>query len=761
MFCSKCGYELKLEDDTQFCPNCGKEISRAQINNTSKTAETGKTSVPKSKTLPYVVVALVIIAIIIAATVYLIRPYLSANETEEKVEGSVEEPSVIDSISETVESSGEDINRIAKPVYAHYDKNDTAHILLPDGKYITIENAKDAIVTPDRKSILVISSTGERYITDIDLKEKTVIDEKSGYFDAYDGAAIFHNKGNSFLYRYDPRSLIKLCTGDFDEFAVSERGGNILYGYNRCVYILTKELEEPLKISGYEGGWKPLYISDDGSRVYWAENSKKEAIGAYDIYELKDGEKNRIITYNAKTFPSLIPNADDSVYILGSDGTDNFIIIDKDGNTTKANMKNAVIFNEEYIYTDKSLFGENTSSDFPGVYISANADEKDLYNLYYVDKNGDREKVLSGLTKDWSAGMPQWSINDGHILYVMDGDLHCAKIDGTSVSDDELIAEDINILMHLRNGFAYYLMDDEQGLYVYKQGSKSIKIADEMKALSSYYYSPDGNVIYYFEDDDTFYKYTYGDESSVKISNSVYSAYIVDGYQDPIYRYTMNDKFTFFKEVDKKSYQWMYYNGKEYKAAVELESPDYADYSYLEDDKGMQDVSAEEEPYDDSKDWINAYEQLLDNNDLEFSSAPKYALIYLDDDSVPEIVADYEMMESHEVASYRGGSCILTGVLSGFSYIERSGLVYSNYGISGYYPFTILRLANGKFEKLAYGHESEGLGQSGEYYLGDDRKVSKQEYDDEIKKYFDVKKAEYPDNFYFKDELIRMMDELR
>ena len=93
-----------------------------------------------------------------------------------------------------------------------------------------------------------------------DIIKPVKIDENTGYFEVYDGAAIFENEGSVFLYRYDSGTLIKLFSGSFDEYLVSESGGNLLYGNNGLIYILTKESEEPVKISSYDNNWKPLYI---------------------------------------------------------------------------------------------------------------------------------------------------------------------------------------------------------------------------------------------------------------------------------------------------------------------------------------------------------------------------------------------------------------------------------------------------------------------------------------------------------------------
>ncbi len=784
MFCTKCGYKFELDVDTQFCPNCGKEIKRVQVKDAAPSLHReeviSKSAARGRKLWLPVAGSIVFIVAVVAGTVFFVKPYLSGDKmddnAESNVEGNVEGPSVVDSIVDNVGSIGEDTDEECAPLYAHYDKNDTAHILLMDGRYITIENAKWAAVAPDREHVLVIGSTGERYITDIDLKTKTVIDEKSGSFDVYDGAAIFNNKDTNYLCRYDSGTLIKLCDGALEEFAISEEGGNILYGTGGSIYILTKDADEPVKKSSYENNWKPLYISNDGKKAYWAERSKKEAVGAYDICELKENEKNVITTYNAKSFPELILNADSSCAILGTGNEDKFIIIDKEGNATKAGMKNPIIFSRDRIFTSSTLFSEDGFSDFSGLYIATEGEKEDLYNIYYVDKNGDREALLSGLTKRTGTSSPQWSIYDKRLFYFDDGELHCAEIDGANVKNDKTIAGDVNDIICDQKGYVYYLKgnDDDCTAYVCKQGDEAIKICSEIKGRlwNNFYCSPDGKAFYFYKDTDTMYKYIYGEESPEKISNSVERSYLKDGYNHTYNsKNILNDKFTFFKAVDKNLYQWIYYNGKEIKSVAELEDFHYADYSWSEDDYEDKPANTEEtETYNSNEDWIYAYQQLLRNPDWGFSDPSfSYSLIYVDDDEIPEIVIDMGSMDMHRIATYKDGEIIIlkeedSYPIYSIGYMERSGILYSNGGFSGFYPFCIYKLENGSFKLVAYGHESEMPDGNGdvttEYYVGDNEKVSKKEYDAKIEQYIDSKKLKYPENYYSMDEMIQMLDGL-
>ncbi len=185
----------------------------------------------------------------------------------------------------------------------------------------------------------------------------------------------------------------------------------------------------------------------------------------------------------------------------------------------------------------------------------------------------------------------------------------------------------------------------------------------------------------------------------------------------------------------------------------------------------------------DDKGWALGYKQLINNPDSDFQYAHGYALIYLDDNDIPEIITDtenYQFGYNQRIATYKNGSYVELGdYLVGPSYIERSGLILSDGGRMGNYPFTVYKLDDGKFNVMLSGGYYEGPDENGEiessYHIGEldgiymkdfqSTEVSEEEYNSKREQVFDSSKAtslsDYygPIKYHEKEEFLEMLDE--
>lgn len=182
-----------------------------------------------------------------------------------------------------------------------------------------------------------------------------------------------------------------------------------------------------------------------------------------------------------------------------------------------------------------------------------------------------------------------------------------------------------------------------------------------------------------------------------------------------------------------------------------------------EEPQPSEDLSMDEYTDKNAK-WTEAYKQLLNDPDAEFLN---YSLIYLDNDEIPEIIMYDKALDNSfmKIATYKDGRCVVLYpddyAIYEVLYIEKSGLFYSEGGMSGFYPFCIYKLDNGNFERLAYGNISEmpdGEGElKTEYYLRGNKTTS-EEYHAEIDKYIDLNQVEGSKNWYSKEEINKILD---
>ncbi|MCR4739898.1 MAG: zinc ribbon domain-containing protein [Lachnospiraceae bacterium] len=463
------------------------------------------------------------------------------------------------------------------------DDDGTAFLPLMNGKHVKIDDVIAARITPDRKRVVVLDKADELYVTDSSLKNKKVIEEELEYggLSFVDDHCVLYVKDNqSYIYRYGDEEPISLGDGVIDGYDYSLKGGNLIYTMNSNVYLLTRTFTEREKIGSFETGCRILYISDDGKKAYWAQENPDES-NKYDIYTLKDGEREKLCSYSSPYYPDIIFNRDKTYGILGSTHAESFYVIDSKGNATKVGMGNPLIFYTSSVFTADGYLSDDTSSSFKGAYMIVDGSDEpaefnlsyEKFNLYYIDEKGERERIMTDLQ--------DIRIQNGLLYYMSDDELRCARLDKGNVKKDETLARDVDLILMARGDYIYYVTesytsgnDNHYGtIYVSIKGGEPVKVCDEA-FLDDYYSSADGKVLYYFRDPDndpdnaytsaTFCKYDSTKKKSDKISDSVCLGRIYDGkIRSGSDSLTLDDTFVYFKQVDDDDIHWMYYDSKD------------------------------------------------------------------------------------------------------------------------------------------------------------------------------------------------------
>lgn len=488
MKCLKCGAENP--DGSNFCQSCGTGLAKAasisetvQLNPTQPNAALQPKASPKahgSKKLPIIII---VAALLLIAVIGIIAVSLSAG--------------------------GSDILKNSRIRFFE----------LKDDTVIAVKGTK-ILYTFDSDSYRFSSCT-------TDGKVGTVV---------IDGVLYrVTEKGTQAVVSGVPNSL------DGFDYIVSENGDYIVYTLDGELVWFNAKNGEKTK------------IERDAYRVYSVVLSPNGKSVAYSFKEAS-GDKDYIcrLWENGKSFDlgknfDVIGLSDSAKYIWLMSEDDGFYISDKKGNREKlaSDVYDSVIFNSDYsqaLYltdsnraylTDCGADGERVFGsdvlDFGAVkrfcqYGNFDTltghmyllDTYDVYELYYIDKNGESES-LDIESEDYI--YYSYSQNGKYLYYVVsDGELYRAAVNGNGKpkNDGDKIANDVyGYFRATPDGKGVYYMDDDDTLYFNKGGDKK-RIAYDVE---SFLMLPNGTLLF-LTDDDTLCSSVNGGEKN-KIADDV------------------------------------------------------------------------------------------------------------------------------------------------------------------------------------------------------------------------------------------------
>lgn len=162
--------------------------------------------------------------------------------------------------------------------------------------------------------------------------------------------------------------------------------------------------------------------------------------------------------------------------------------------------------------------------------------------------------------------------------------------------------------------------------------------------------------------------------------------------------------------------------------------------------------------------WQEAYAAYIERRKFSpmMSEYVDYALIYVDDDEIPELYIFSGGMATGEfVVSFCDGHM---GVMNrgrvGLRYMERGGLLYSESGNMGLYPCNIYRLEKGAFSEIGTGWCSESYdGETVNFdYFWEGRPVTETEYEAQIAELIDKPACVEPAKLHTKKEILEILE---
>ena len=197
------------------------------------------------------------------------------------------------------------------------------------------------------------------------------------------------------------------------------------------------------------------------------------------------------------------------------------------------------------------------------------------------------------------------------------------------------------------------------------------------------------------------------------------------------------------------------------------------DNPFVPDESGEEIIS--EEPEADStnmeisgKDWKEAYLSVLNSEDyLDSGSNTEFALIYVDDDDIPEMVVNTNVEAGGcQIYTFHDGKGegLQTSRL-GFNYIEKGNLLCNSDGHMDSYYDKVFTISDGKWKQIGdgtYGGYGEGFDEeTGRYictdYMWNGEEVSIDEYMDNLESIYDFDKAVDPQEYYSGEEMTELL----
>ena len=356
--------------------------------------------------------------------------------------------------------------------------------------------------TPDKTKAVALEWDRKMTLyTNLANLDETVMLTDNGDAIAYAAdTGVLYTDQDDIFYRYTYADGETLTLGDLDDYCV-ENEFDILYAKDGNIYLLLKDAAEGEKIATYDQANSISLgaLSKDGSAAIWYEKKGSN----YDIFICENGEKTRMGSMDISSSYATVNTYfnQTGTWAIAYSLWSNVLYVKSAG---KDVIK--IKFSDELDtapYTKVNTYRWDNSPEFPGLYVLVDA-EKDN-NLYYVDSEGEREKLVSGVL--------DFAVSNGTLFYVdSDNNLYRTEVTGKDMAEPVKIAGDVNCLHLPLNGDCIYYIksfdNNEGALYAYKKGTEEpVKVASSVYcfAVGTAVYSQlknstDGNTVYYYTD---------------------------------------------------------------------------------------------------------------------------------------------------------------------------------------------------------------------------------------------------------------------
>lgn len=413
-----------------------------------------------------------------------------------------------------------------QPIWAKVTEDGRGYIPMPDGTIIEIDQkVTQAVITADRKHILGITH-GSLYMTDSNQEGFTLLTGDCEAITEVRNDGVIYYSANGPSFRVPFAEPIAQHIGMYTDYLVAEDTISTLYQSDESgIYTLDPNDKEGNRVGTFESSFFLDAISNDGKLAVY--NYGKD--GTERLMLCDSGEKVELAS--EQWWSSHTEFTEDS-------GLGVILFADKLWFKTPGKAAVEVQLNSDSwcipVFTDDGPLSEALAKDVKSVYVSTEGEEG--CNMIYVSLNGNCKQLLSGVE--------EYCIRNGMIVYRdTERNLRLANLKQGALSNDQLIAEDVNAFELTDNGrYIYYMREcqDMKGEFYCctADSNQPVKIASDVFCetvgeMTTMYtdYSPDGSSVLFYKDGECvsgiskwkadLRQWNYGDDGSDPLYNGV------------------------------------------------------------------------------------------------------------------------------------------------------------------------------------------------------------------------------------------------
>lgn len=166
------------------------------------------------------------------------------------------------------------------------------------------------------------------------------------------------------------------------------------------------------------------------------------------------------------------------------------------------------------------------------------------------------------------------------------------------------------------------------------------------------------------------------------------------------------------------------------------------------------------------KEWERAYLEYVEA--LEYNDSYTYSLIYVDEDEIPELVADsgFEAGGCQILTWHEGKTDVLQTSRLHFTYLEKGNLLCNSAGNMGFYYDNVYTIEDGLWSFVGggtYGDSEDGpqFDENGDFvyeYHWLEEPVEQSEYEGKLHAIYQEEQAVTPKIYYIKDEMVSLLE---
>ena len=369
---------------------------------------------------------------------------------------------------------------------------------------------REAYLSADRSRVVVLEESGELYTA-----KPTQLDKRTSIAQNVDSILTFRDDGlvysaapsgaETVSYRYmfrdtEPEQI------DMENFVVADDTASLLYSTpDGAVMLFGADDASPVSLDQFSGTIDLTAVSDDAALCVLSVTDS----GTSTIYLYDEGERQKLDSVDSQYGNTHVDFSKDEQLMVVTNTNGKFAYLKKPGeDAVEIELPMELGWNDPM--TANGPIRETNATD--SVYLSVQTEDYGLTDLFLVNLDGEREKVLGNVREAITM--------DGRIYYT-DGDytLYGADLDGANYSNENKISSNVYSLMAAPDGkslcYSKNVTENNVGsLYIYSPAKDESTRATtnasflfiDLSSINSYFiydyerFSSDGKYLYYFED---------------------------------------------------------------------------------------------------------------------------------------------------------------------------------------------------------------------------------------------------------------------